>query len=199
MRNVALLVSFLCHPVLFLLLLPFLVVYRQTDSGMYALKWTIFSSMFVFFGPMVFVIGKWRHIFSDHDFTKRKEREQFYLICAVLTILYLSLAVAFKGILFPLSIIALGLVFSILIFMMVTLFIRASIHMASAMGFVLSIGLLFGQEIAFAAIWIPPLVAWARLILTKHTYLEIITGGILGLVITTLTFLVGRHIITTPV
>lgn len=195
MRNFAKLVSYIFHPVVFFFIMPFLVVYRQTANGTYALKWQVFTSSFIFVAILIVLLERWRGIFTDSDLSNKKEREKFYTLMWPLGFSYMAAAFFFKGIFFPLSIIAVGIVFGMLMFMLVTLFVRASIHTAVACGFVLSIGILFGQVAFLTVVWIPILVAWSRLVLTKHTLAEVIIGGALGVVITSLTFFVGRFMI----
>lgn len=195
MRNFARLVSYIFHPVVFFFIMPFLVVYRQTANSTYALKWQVFTSFFVFLAIIIVLLERWRGIFTDNDFTNKKEREKFYAFIWPLGFSYMAAAFFFKGMFFPLSIIAVGIVFGMLMFMLVTPFVRASIHTAVACGFALSIGILFGQVAFLTVVWIPILVAWSRLVLTKHKLPEIIIGGALGIAITMLTFFVGKYMI----
>lgn len=193
MKKLAKFISFFFHPVLFALLMPFLVTYRVTGSGFYALKWAIFSLVFIFIGIILILLGRIRGIFSDFDISKKKERAEFFLLILILIFFYLLAAVFFKGLLFPLSIVALGIVFGVIIFVFVNKYIKASIHVAVSCAFVISIFILYGTYAFYLTFWVIPSVAWARLILKRHTMNEAIIGGFLGIVITLLTFLIGRY------
>lgn len=192
---IAELMSFLLHPVLFLLLMPFLVMYRHTSDGLYALKWLIFSSIFIFLGITLFFIGRVRGTFSDIDLSRKKEREVFYMIAWFLAILYLLVAVFFKGIFFPLSLAALGIVAGLTIFEVVTYKVKASIHVGAVCAWVVTLGLLYGLKAFLIASVLVFLVAWSRLVLKRHTLEEVIIGGFLGSAVTFLTFLIGRELL----
>lgn len=185
-------ISFMFHPVIFFLLMPFLVVYRQTSSGWYALKWQLFSSLFVFIAAAYFFWGKWRGYFSGFDIAKQQERYRFYLMMWIVVVSYLLAAVFFKGFFFPLSIIAGGIAFGLIVLDIITHHIKASNHMAAVCAFTLSVGLLYGMNALVFVLPIVPLIAWARLHLKRHTKGEIIIGALLGITITMITFIVGK-------
>lgn len=185
-------VSLLFNPVVFFLIMPFLVVYRQTQSGTYALKWQIFSSIFLFLGLVLFIIGRIKGAFSDEDVSKREERYKFYILLYILGFVYFLIAIFLKGVFFPLSIITFGIIFGILIFNFVNRFIKASIHVAVSVAFVITIGFLYGWIYLLLTLWIVPLIFWARIVSKRHTVKEAIIGAILGLIITLTTVLIGK-------
>lgn len=186
-------VSFFFHPVLFALLMPFLITYRITGSGFYALKWAIFSSFFIFVGIILIFLERIRGIFSDFDITKKEERFEFFLLLLILAFFYLLAAIFFKGLLFPLSIVSLGILLGIVIFVIVNSFLKASIHVATACAFVISIAILYGDRAFWLSFWVVPLIVWARLILKRHTLSEAVIGGFLGILITLITVFLGKH------
>lgn len=199
MKLFAQFVSFLFHPALLVALVPFLAVYQQTTSRFTALKWGMFTSLFILFGLIVFLAGRFFGIFSDFDLTKKEERGKFYLIAELLGSTYLAIALVFRGLFFHLTIGALGIILGTFLFMLVNKRLKASIHVAIISAFVSTISLLFGKQVFFATFWIVPLIAWARLRLERHSTSEVIAGGVLGIVITFLTFLLGKFIYTHPV
>lgn len=188
-------VSYLFHPVLFFLIMPFFIVYRQTDSGLYAMKWMIFSSVFIFIGVMLILFETLRGDFSDVDISKKEQRQKFFLILLVLGAIYLAASLFFKGIFFPLSFISLSILLGILIFTLLNGYVKASIHVAVACGFVLSMKILFGESVLLVTLWLVPLIAWARLYLKKHTVTEVISGGVAGTCITVFTFIIGKYLL----
>lgn len=188
-------VSFVFHPANFFFIMPFLVVYKQTASGFVALKWEIFSSAFIFLGLVIILGGRWKGIFSDHDLSKKEERAKFYGFLWPLAFSYLTVALILRGLFFSLSIVAFGIVLGMFIFHIINRYIKASIHIAISCGFVLTLGLFYGGTGFLATVWIPPLLAWSRLKLTRHTKQEVVVGGLLGIVITLLTFLIGKYML----
>lgn len=191
---IARLISFLFHPVLFFIIMPFFVEYRQTSNGLYALKWTMFSSLFVVLGLVIVLAGVLKGVFSDIDVSKKEERYKFYSILLLLAFLYLIVTIAFKGILFPLTIIVFGIIVGIILFDIVNHFTKASIHMAIACAYVLSMGILYGPKTLLLLVVIIPLVAWARVKIKEHTPLEIVVGSFLGIGITLFTIIIGRYL-----
>ncbi|MBI2074309.1 MAG: hypothetical protein HYT83_00555 [Candidatus Levybacteria bacterium] len=182
--------SFLFHPVLFFLIMPFFVIYKQTDSSLYAMKWVLFSSVFIIFGVMIILFETIEGDFSDFDITKKEQRLKFYIILFALTITYLIASLMLKGVFFPLSIISLGIIFGIIVFAGVNRYIKASVHVAVSSAFVISMNILYGREM-FLLLWLIILISWARLYLKKHTISEVVCGGLLGIIITLSTFLIG--------
>lgn len=194
MKLFAQFISFLFNPLALMVFLPYFVVFRQTTDIFYALKWQLYTSVFIGATIVFFFIGKRRGFFSDYDISKREERPKFYFIVMALAAVYLLSALFFKGILFPLSIMAFGICAAILSFAIVNYRLKASGHVAVATAFIITMGSLYGREAFLATVWIVPLVAWSRVFLHRHSVHEIIAGGVLGMSITFLTFLVGSYI-----
>ena len=192
MKFFARFVSLLFNPIVFFLIMPFLVVYRQTQSSTYALKWQIFSSIFLFLGLVLFVVGRIKGAFSDEDVSKREERYKFYILLYILGFAYFLIAILLKGAFFPLSIITFGIILGILVFNFVNRFIKASIHVAVSVAFVITIGFLYGWIYLFLILWIVPLTFWARIVSKRHTAKEAIIGAILEVIITLTTALIGK-------
>ena len=186
-------VSVVFHPAILILLLPFLVVYRQTESSLYALKWQMFSSLFVFLAGVLVYLGEKSGVFSDPDLTKRNERNKFYAMSIILLLLYIGLMVFLKGIFSPFVIIAFGALFGIVLFAIANHFFKISVHSGAICAFVISIGIMYGIKTFFVIVWIAPLMIWARLILKKHTLIEAISGCFLGGTITIATYLIGKN------
>lgn len=185
-------ISYIFHPVVFAFLLPFIIIYEFRENPLYALKWTVFSSFFI--GVVVFLIlfqiRKGRY--SDVDISKREERYSFYEILYFLVFLYFVAAVFLKGIFFPLSIIAFGVMMGIVIFNFANYFLKASVHTAVACAYVTTLAIIYGGKALLFTFWIVPLVVWARLYLKKHSIWEAIAGGAIGTSITLITFLIGK-------
>jgi hypothetical protein len=145
-------ISVLFHPILLCLSMPFLVVYRQTGNSEAALKWGLFSAIFIL-GAGIWVF--WEHFagkLSDYDLSKRRERRLFYAIAMFLAVVYLSLSVIYGGIFSPLSMITVGIIIGIIFFELVNTKIKASVHIGIASAWIVSLGILFGKDM-FLLIW----------------------------------------------
>lgn len=188
------LLSLLFHPAIFFLIMPFLIVYRDTENSMSALKWELFSLVFISLACFFTFFEKTRGIFSDWDLSKKDERYRFYSFLLLCGIVYIGVALYFRGVFFPMSLIALGIVIGILVFDFFNRYIKASIHISVSCAFVLTIGLLYGMKTFMVLFWIVPLLGWSRLKLKKHTIAEMVAGGMLGSLITLSTFFVGKSL-----
>lgn len=189
---IAEIISYLFHPVLFFLLMPFFVVYRYTDNGIYALKWMIFSSLFIISGMGAVFIGRLRGNYSDFDLSKKEERARFFKMLLFLGFIYLGIALFFKGFRYPMSIISLGIAIGILCFIVVNHYIKASLHVGVATAFVITLTFLYGQNAFLLLLPVLPVVMWSRFILKRHSPYEMVVGGILGVIIPYVTFLIAR-------
>src|SRR5258708_5747864 len=192
MKSFARFVSWLFHPVLFALLVPFLIMYHQTADAWYALKWVAFSAGFLLLALLIFFCVRPKEFFSDFDIYKREQRVAFYSIACCIALLYFLVAVYFKGIFFPMSALALGILIGLVFLEIINFYIKASIHVAVTSSCVILIGVLYGWTAFISTFWIPLLMAWSRYTLKKHTLNEIIAGGLFGGFVTGLTFFIGK-------
>lgn len=186
--------SFVFNPLVFLLLMPFLTVYKQTESQLSAAKWGIFSALFIGIAFLFLAFGRWKKMFSDFDLSKRGERQKFYYVLWLLAFSYLLIALFFKGVFFYLSIMAFGISFGIVLLTIINQYVKASIHVAVASAFVVTLHFFHSETPLSRTFWIVPLVAWTRFFLKRHTVYELLTGGVIGTTITLLTFLVGKFL-----
>lgn len=192
MKAFAEFVSVVFHPATFFLIMPFLFVYRETANSIDALKWVIFSGVFVFIGISFVIWGKVKGIFSDLDISEKEQRYRFYAFLLFFSTIYIGAALLFKGFSFPLSVVSFSIGIAIFVFAILNKKIKASNHIAVATAFVTTVGLLYGFFALLSTIWIIPLLVWSRLVLKKHTIREMIVGGVLGIFVTYVTFLVSR-------
>lgn len=193
---VAQLLSYIFNPFIFFVLMPYIIIYRETGSNLYALKWGIFSFFFILIGFFVLAYGRRKGIFSDFDLSKREERAKFYTLLWPLLVTYLLSSVFFKGVFFPLSIIAFGIILGLIIFELVNTRVKASIHMGVLTAFIVTISFLYTTKfLIFGAICIP-ILGWSRIFLKRHTLQEVIIGTILGAIITLITLIIGVYTIT---
>lgn len=198
MKLLAQSLSLIFNPIFFFLLIPYVIVYKQTNNSLYALKWEIFSALFIFIGLLLVVVGRVKKVFSDFDLSNKEERSRFYVYLVYIAISYLLVSLFFKGVYFSISIIAFGILLSVVVFSFVNRYVKASIHMASACAFILTISILDKSLTTFwLTFWILPIIAWSRLYLKRHTMVEIITGSVLGVTITAFTFFIGKLLYNT--
>ena len=189
--RIAKLISFIFHPVLLALIIPFLFVFKETANFAYGLKWLFFSTFFLFLTATGFYFVRPKKFFSDFDISLKEERHLFYSIALLTAVLYFIAALIFKGILFPLSIVALGIILGIVVLDIATYYIKVSIHMAVVSAYTVTIAMLFGIWPFFGFVWMLPAMGWSRLKLEKHSDKELLAGMFLGTGITLVTFFLG--------
>jgi len=190
--TLAQLISVVFHPLIFAILLPFLIIYHRTKNVLYGLEWMIFSTGFIFLVIAVLFYLPPIDLLKDFDISSQKKRPIFYTVSIIFAIIYFFIAVLFKGIFFPLSIVALGVIIGLVIFELVNFYVKVSIHMAVATAYAITSFILYRWYGLFLFFWIPFAIAWSRLILKKHKPKEIIGGAIIGTIVPLLTFAIGR-------
>src|SRR3989344_8626010 len=114
-KSIAKLISIIFGPVVLIVLLSFLVAYKETGDSIYALKWQIFSSLFVLASGILVYLGEWIGIFSDPE-KKRKEREKFYKLVIMLLSVYIVFVVFDRGFLSVPIIVGLGALSGVFLF-----------------------------------------------------------------------------------
>lgn len=193
------LVSFAFHPAVFAILVPFLVVYKESASILYGLKWAFFSSFFLFIAGGLFFILRPKAIQEDtdrdFDIAHKENRHMFYSIAALFAVLYFIISLIFKGVFFPLSIVALGILFGIILFDVLNYYIKVSVHAAVVTAYIITFGVLYGILPFLGVVWTLFLVIWSRLYLKKHTNAELLAGVLMGTVVTLATIIISRQIL----
>jgi len=191
-HRAAQLISFVFHPVFFTLFIPFLFIYHRTSSIFEGIEWMLFSSVFLILAILVFFFLQPTEFLTDFDLSNRKKRPIFYSIVLFFAVLYFIVAIVFKGIFFPLTLVSLGIILGIVVFELANFYLKVSIHAAVACAYVITIMVMYGSLMGIIVCWVPFAVAWSRLVLRKHTGSEIIAGSVLGSTVALATFALAR-------
>lgn len=184
-------ISFFLGPIFILLPIPFILVAKFTQDHSYALKWTVFSYVFILAVALFVIVGVFLGVFSNFDVSKREQRPLLFSFSAFVIICYLLSLLIFNGpkILFlALFAIVLGLI----VFVIVNKWIKASIHVATATSVLLFIGVVY-KGYFFLLLALIPLLAWARVKTKEHTFLETLIGSVLGMLITLIVYTVSKQ------
>ncbi|OGH04028.1 MAG: hypothetical protein A2W22_00165 [Candidatus Levybacteria bacterium RBG_16_35_11] len=188
-------VSLALGPLTFLVLMPLIIVYRQTGNLGYALTWELFSLFFITVGVALLFIGRGQGVFSDFDLSIKAERQKFYHRVLILALIYFIATALIKGLFFHLTVVIFSTLLIIVAFTVANNFIKASIHLGIVCAFVFSMGLFFGPYVFIWLFFLIPLMAWSRFKLKKHTLKEMLTGGLLGTAITLFSFFSWKFLI----
>lgn len=178
MDRIARVITFIFHPIVLVTPSVFFIIKVSGANTNEAILWSFISLCFVLAIAAYIRVGIKMGVFSNFDVSKREQR--IYLFPAVLLagfVFLLSLLV-FNGPLILLYAIIYFIV-SVAILALVTLKIKASIHVGSITAAVISIIYFFGDKYLLLLLVIP-VMAWARIIEKRHTLRETVVGFILG-------------------
>ena len=190
-KRFAKIVSFFLGPSFTLFPIPYILVSKFTHSSAYALKWTLFSYVFVVAAAFSVSLGVLFGVFTNFDVSKREQRPLLFFLLGLIMLLYfLSIIVigAPKVLFFGIF----ALMGSLLILFMVNKWIKVSIHMAVLVSVLILISLAY-KGYLFLFLFVP-LLAWARVKAKEHTILEVIYGGVLGIMLTFVIYFIGKYL-----
>jgi hypothetical protein len=179
--SVAQVISFLFNPVLLLVFLPLLLVYRTTGDVVLALAWTGYTLIFLLTMIFFVIYGVHKKIFTDLDVSKRTQRPLLFVVSIVMSLVYLWGLSFLDG---PriLSIVAFGFIISILIISVINTKLKVSFHVATVSALLFTMAIVY-QGFYYLTLLLIPLVGWARLRIKRHTLPETIVGGLFGILL----------------
>jgi hypothetical protein len=179
--TIARFISYIFNPVLVLVFVPFLLLYRTTNDLYLTWSWTLYTVLFLL-GITIFIIyGVQKNLFTDIDVSKREQRPLLFFVSILFGILYLVGLFLFHGPLI-LFIITFGIILGIVIASIINMKIKASMHVATISALILTVAIIYGGHFLLL-LFLIPLVAWARVTIKRHTLQETIIGGILGILL----------------
>lgn len=184
-------ISYISNPLIIMLPTPFLLVDKVSNNDIYALKWTIFSYVFIGMVVLFVAIEVLFGIFSNFDISKKEQRPLFFSFVGLITFFYLLALLLLNGpkILF---VAVFATMAGLLAMTIVNKWIKASVHVAAISAFIFSIGIIYGGLYLFGLL-IVPLIAWSRVKTKKHTAIEAAVGGVVGILVTMIVYLVSRQ------
>jgi hypothetical protein len=184
-------VSFFLHPFFILAPIPFILVSKFSQDYSHALKWTIFSYVFVLAVVLFVFVGVMLGFFSNFNISKKEQRPLLALFSAFVIFCYTISLIVLRGpkILF---VFVFAMVFSLIVYSIINKWIKASIHVGIATAVFLLIEIAYGGYF-FLLLALIPLLAWARVKTKEHSPMETVIGSILGIVITLIVYLVSKQ------
>lgn len=191
MRRIAQIISNILNPIVLLFPAPYFLVLRTTNDSALAVRWAVFSWIFLLLISIIIIYCVRRGIFSDLDVSRREQRPLLFLLAAIVTFFYCFSIFVLSGprvLLFA----ALGILLSILFLSLINTRIKASIHVATVSALLFTLGLVYSGVYLLLFLLIP-IVGWARVKTKRHTVFEAIVGSILGSSLTLLLYSIGRH------
>ncbi len=179
-KKIARTISIIGHPLLLGTLYVVFISYYRLDQDI--ANWVSFLVIGCVALPILAnnLVQTRRGSYTNFDVSDRKQRRGFYPFALGL---FLLLILLFYTMDFPRPIVEQTLVFFLLLLIMTALnfFTKASLH--AAIAFYIAINLWEVHFILGIILFIVALaISWARVYNGRHTFLEIILGGILGFV-----------------
>jgi membrane-associated phospholipid phosphatase len=164
----------------------FLVFWYSSDITE-GLKWMILMSPFLLFIPLIFFAVSyklgWVH---DIDLSNREERPVFLLVF-VLGLTAASAVLYFMNVPTKLFVYVFSGLIMTIVTSIITLNWKISFHTAATTSVVTAINILGGLRFAPFFLLIP-IIAWARIVLKKHTFWQVVGGFVVALIITEAVF-----------
>lgn len=130
------------------------------------------------------------YIFDDTLKNKKAQRERIIILLVFLAVVTIELLMMVtKGDFFqPLYAVLIGGIAAIILASGISYFWKISMHSSAVTMFVLMILFIFGNQF-WPAIFLIPLVWWARLVLHRHNIWQLLAGSILSIAVVYATFL----------
>ena len=186
--SVARLISLIFNPIVVLAVLPYVVVLKATGNAVQAYYWTGYTLLFLLIMAIFVLYGVKRKMFTDIDISKREQRPIVFFISILIGLVYLCGLYFFHA---PhmLFVITFGILGGITVAGVINTFIKASIHTATISALLFSVAVVYGGYFILLLLLIP-LVAWARIKEKRHTLSEAVVGGMLGILLSLIVYIV---------
>ncbi|MBI2031315.1 MAG: hypothetical protein HYT08_01750 [Candidatus Levybacteria bacterium] len=187
---IARIISLFSSPLIILLPAPYILVDKVSNNDIYALKWALFSYIFLFSVVLFVIAGTFLGVFSDFDVSKKEQRPLLFFFSGLVTFFYLASLFVLNGpkILF---IAIFAIILGIIVLGIANQWIKVSIHTATVSALSISLAILYGGWFILSLVLIP-IMAWSRIKIKKHTPTEAVTGGVLGTIITIIVYIIAK-------
>ena len=172
----------------------FVLAYLGTNNLRSALAWTVVAAVIILLLLLVVYYFVRKGKFSDLDVSTQQQRPLLFLLDFIFAAIYLStLYILHAPRALFLGNIAVFLAVAVLV--IINKFIKASVHMAILSG-ALTLFVFLGGAVYLWGFILIPILAWARLTTKRHTLNEVITGTVLGVLVSGVTFLIFQILIS---
>lgn len=193
MKQFAKILTFIIHPATLAIPAVFLIVYKEIGTVSAAISWTLISMIFTGIVGGFVVYGVKKGFFSDVDISVRRQRVILYPFVIGVILLLILCVYLLQG---PTVLIFAGifLILSLIVFDLINIKIKASVHVASIASLSVVLVALYGGW-AYWTLFLIPFIAWARIIQKRHTLKETIVGAMSGILLTVAALFVIQYIV----
>jgi hypothetical protein len=181
LTSLAQVLSFLFNPVMMLVFLPLLLVYKTTGDVVLAMTWTVYTMIFLVAISFFVIYGVHKKIFTDLDVSVRSQRPLLFIVGIIMTLIYLWGLSFLNG---PkiLMIVTVGFLVGVLIMAIINTRLKISFHVSTVSALLFTMAIVY-QGYYYLTLLLIPAVAWARLRIKRHTLPETIVGACFGILL----------------
>lgn len=181
MSSFAQIISFIFNPVMMLVFVPLLLVYKTTNDVIFALAWTMYTMIFLLAMSFFVIYGVHKKFFTDLDVSKRTQRPLLFGVGIFMTLIYLWGLYFLNG---PkiLIIVTVGFIVGVLLMSLINTRLKISFHVTTITALLFTMAIVY-QGFYYLTLILIPIVAWARLKIKRHTLPETIAGGCFGILV----------------
>lgn len=193
LKRLAQFISTVLNPITILFPIAYFLVLRQTGNSDLAFFWEIISLIFILIISVFILVGVEEKIFTDFDISKRNQRPLLFTFAIGLCAIYIVFLYFLKApsILFIASF---TLILGLIVFEAVNRITKISIHVGTVSAFATSVSLVYGG-LFYLTLFLIPLIAWSRIKTHNHTKKQTIIGGVLGILITLVAYVIFKYIL----
>lgn len=194
-QGIAEIISWIFNPAIFGIIIILVSLFRTPMNQALRISW--FVSILVLNALIPFCIYKFLlgkgYIFDAPLARKDTQRNRliiflFFLLIVGLEVLILGSTTASQ----PLLVILTGGVIALILSLFLTYFWKISLHAGMATIFIAMLIYIYGLEHVWFSMLLLPLVFWARIILTRHTYFQLFMGVAAAILVILITFVIFR-------
>ncbi len=183
-------ISFIFNPLLLLIFVPFFLLLKTGYTLTTAFLWTGYTFLFLLAMAAFIAYGVKKKIFTDMDVSKRSQRPLLFFVSIILGIIYFIGLIVLQGpqILYVLEV---GVMLGTILVSIINIRLKASIHVATMAALIFALAIVYNGYYLLA-IFLIPLVAWARLKIHRHTLPETVVGGLVGILLSLCIYALSR-------
>jgi len=195
-KKLAKFISLIFDPALLAIIIVVVAILDSPMTKIEMLSWILGVMLLNCLIPFLFLVyfTKKGFVFDDDLKNEQVHRQRIWIFLVFLVVVTLEFLILLCTKQYqPLMAVFSGGLISIALALIITYFWKISLHSSMVTFFVAMIIYIFGWDYAYAALVIP-FVFWSRLILKRHTFLQLTAGSLLAVLVVVLTWYVYKSL-----
>lgn len=186
MNRIAQIISAALNPLVVVIIMSFILIYEDTKDIVISLQWGFITLIFILtLSVLIWILVK-RKIFSNFDVSLQYQRPRLFLLEFTAALIYLA-TIYFLHSPVILLVQVLNIMLILIVLFIVNRFIKASGHIAIFSSLVTMLAFVSGAFYLPAFVLVGAL-GWSRIKLKRHSFKEVLVGGIIGVLVTVFLF-----------